>query len=155
MELNLNLFSLEDSSGRVLGNDDLRFFYYDIGLDNNSGTPVIYEDNEEVESFKLSRKLTIESVERDNLPSNFQEGKIHFVKYNDETDIEAFFRHMRNAFAHYHIKHCGDFFFMNDYRDEKCTQMSMIGKIKCDDLFNYCNLLFKQRESFINNNKTK
>ena len=155
MEQNLKFSSLEDSCGGVLGNDDLRFFYYDVGLDNLSGAPIIYKDNERKEAYKLSHKLTIEAVEQDNFPSNYQDGKIYFVKYNDETDLEAFFRHMRNAFAHYHIKHHGDFFFMNDYRDEKCTQMSMIGKIKCDDLFNYCNLLFKQREFYIDNNKTE
>ena len=155
MEQNLKFSSLEDSSGGVLGKDDLRFFYYDIGLDNLSGAPIIYKDNERIEAYKLSHKLTIEAVEQDSLPSNYQDGKIYFVKYDAETDIEAFFFFFCNAFAHYHIKHHGGFFFMNDYRDEKCTQMSMIGKIKCDDLFNYCNLLFKQREFFIDNNKTE
>ncbi len=147
MEQNLIFSSLKDSSSGVLSNDDLHFFYYDIGLDNHTGTPVIYKDNKETEAYKLSRKLTIEAVEQDKLPSNFQDGKICFVKYSNETDVEAFFRHMRNAFAHYNIKHHGDFFFMNDFYDEKCTKMSMIGKIKCNDLFNYCNLLLKQRES--------
>lgn len=149
----LNFACLEDSSNGVLSPDDLHFFYYDIGIDNESCMPVLYEENEEVKRYIDSKHLTIEIVERSNLPTDFQDGVIMFTTNGcDKSKIDALFRHLRNAFSHYHIKRQGEYFLMNDYYyDKKGNGMSMIGKIKCKDLFDYCYLLFKQRESYIDN----
>jgi len=142
-----------DSNNGVLSPNDLRFFYYDIGLDNLSGIPVVYEENEEANNFIISKHLTIDTVEKDLLPAEYQEGSILFTTgTSDKSKMDALFRHLRNAFSHYRINRCGDYFLMKDYNQS--GTMTMIGKIKCDDFFEYCYLLFKQREKFSNNQQT-
>lgn len=147
MEQNLIFSCLRDNSNGVLAPEDLHFFYYDVGLDSLTGIPSIYEDNEDVLSFIDSKKLEIKVVEQSILPTSFQDGHIYFIQEKcDKSKYDAFFRHLRNAFSHYHIAHQGDFFLMNDYHDKACNEMTMIGKIKCEDLMNLCFLLFGQRE---------
>ena len=153
MEHDLNLFVLEDHSDGVLNLNDLRFFYYDIGMDTLTGIPCLYVDNNEVISLKRNRKLVLKALEQSQLPETFQDNHIYFVQESsDKTEIDSFFRHLRNAFSHYHIHRYGEYFYMNDYYDNK--DITMVGKIKCNDLVDLCNLYFKQREELLNEKKT-
>ena len=58
-----------------------------------------------------------------------------------ETRAAAFIRHLRNAFAHYHIQRYGDNFYLKDTSGNKIT---MIGCIKIEDLKNLIYLFSKQ-----------
>lgn len=146
MEQNLIFSCLCDNSNGVLDVNDLRFFYYDIGLDNYTGSPAMYEKTKEVDDFITKRNLDIRGVDAGDLSTIFIDGQVLFtMKPNEISEYESLFRHLRNAFAHYHILRSGDYFFMNDYSDESCKVLSMTGKIKCDDLMELCNLFFDQR----------
>ena len=69
----LDFTILADSNNGVLSPNDLRFFYYDIGLDNLSGIPVVYEENEETYNFKIGKHLTIDAVEKNLLTPELKE----------------------------------------------------------------------------------
>lgn len=146
MERQLKFSCLSDSSNGVLSPDDLFFFYYGIGLDTLMGTPAIYQESNEIINFIRNRNLTIDAIEQDKLPSSFEEGKIYFVKYSTEDKYNSFYRHLRNAFAHYHINHSSNYYIMNDYSDDAGTKKTMIGKILCQDLKDLTDLFYKQRE---------
>lgn len=138
---------LEDNSDGILSAEDLGFFYYDIGIDVLTGYPSVYVKDNRINDFMDKRNLTIEAVERDAIPNVFEANKIFFVKgENDSSNEDAFFRHLRNAFAHYHITRKNDFFYMKDYFSNHNRQVSMIGMIKCVDLKKLCFMYFDQRE---------
>lgn len=89
---------------------------------------------------------------------SFAVGEIYFIREKKVQNIleskpMAFIRHLRNAFAHYHIREQQDYFLMKDYSNEKCRdeEMTMIGKIKQDDLKELCILLLKQGEMYNEN----
>ena len=146
MAQNLIFSCLCDGSTGVLGVDDLRFFYYDVGLDNFTGSPAMYGKTKEVDDFITKQNLDIRGVEALDLSTTFIDGQVLFTKMPSEaSDYEALFRHLRNAFAHYHILRKNDYFFMNDYSNESRKELSMTGKIKCDDLVELCYLFFDQR----------
>lgn len=102
----------------ILTPDDLRFFYYDIATDNITGLSKIYEWDDSVISFLETNKLTIEDC--DNINDSVDKNTILFTinkdkKDNDkETKPQAFFRHLRNAFAHYNIKRDKELFYIRD-----------------------------------------
>ena len=94
----------------------------------------------------IQKKRMADAIEQDKLPSSFEEGKIYFVKYSTEDKYNSFYRHLRNAFAHYHINHSSNYYIMNDYSDDAGTKKTMIGKILCQDLKDLTDLFYKQRE---------
>ena len=144
----------------VLSPDDLRFFYYDIATDNIIGFSKIYEWDDNVISFLETNKLTIEDCDiiEDNVDNNtiiFTIIKDKDKEGNDiETKPQAFFRHLRNAFAHYNIKRDNDFFYIRDINDNKTK---MLGVINCDLLKQFCFLFLDQREALLQSldNQTK
>jgi hypothetical protein len=85
-------------------------------MDTLNGIPCLYVDNNEVVSLKNNRQLVIKALEQSLLPKTFQDGHIYFVQEkSDKTEIDSLFRHLRNAFSHYHIHRHGEYFYMNDY----------------------------------------
>ena len=153
MEQNLKLDALLDDCGGVLAPEDLRFFYYDVALNHLSGGSAMYERNDKVKSFMNNKDLIIDEKEQAELPNDFETNRIYFT-VNEKLDGSidgALFRHMRNAFAHYNIRCQGEFFFMKDFETGKQIKMTMIGKVRCEDLHQFCFLLFDQRKLFDGN----
>lgn len=132
----------------VLTPDDLRFFYYDIATDSITGLSKIYEWDDAVISFLEINKLTIDDC--DIIEDNVENNIILFIINKDkngnyiETKPQAFFRHLRNAFAHYNIKRDNDLFYIRDIYDNKTK---MLGAINCDLLKQFCYLFLDQRET--------
>lgn len=142
------LWPFQSSKG-VLSPDDLCFFYYGVGLDTLEGIPSIYEDNNEIQEFIKERHLNLDSKEPSDLPTKFEDGHVYWLEGNcDNSKYDALFRHLRNAFAHYHIRHDGNYYFINDYN--KNGKMTMIGKIACQDLKDLISIFYTQRNDIEN-----
>jgi hypothetical protein len=150
MEQNLKLDALLDDCGGILAPEDLHFFYYDIALDHLSGRSAMYERTDKVKSFMSSKDLIIDEKEQSELPDDFETNRIYFTvnEKNDGSIDGALFRHLRNALAHFNVRCQGDFFLMKDFELGKQVKMTMIGKVRCEDLRQFCFLLFDQREQF-------
>lgn len=76
---------------------------------------------------------------------DFEDGKIFFLIESGETKVEAYYRHLRNAFAHFNINHHGNFYYMKDYYPNSKI-VTMIGKLMVEDLQQLCFLFSEQRE---------
>ncbi len=141
--------SLKTSSVGLLSNKDLHFFYYDIASDELTGASVVYDWSEEVQSFIEKKGLIIE-VKDGTLPPEFEEGTIFYkLKSPDESKAMAFFRHLRNAFAHYQVNRYNNDYYMKDVNTHLQRPVNtMIGRINCDDLQELCHLFLKQGELF-------
>lgn len=147
MEQQLEFSCLYDNSNGVLSPDDLLFFYYSVGLDTFMGIPAVFQETTEVTSFINTRNLTIEERDQDKLPTNYEDDHIYFIiEKCDKTKYDAFYRHLRNSFAHYRINRSGNYFIMKDCRSNNETQISMIGKIKERDLKDLTEIFYKQRQ---------
>lgn len=148
-DLEFNFLWNEPNSIGQLNPKDLHFFYYDVAAESLTNSPVLYEWNEKIEDFLSSNNMVIGDCEESLLQSKFFEcNKMFFKIGNDETKPEAFFRHLRNAFAHFNVNHDGDFYYIKDYKPNSTT-VTMIGKLKAQDLQQLCFLFFDQRENII------
>lgn len=132
------------SSG-VLNPEDLRFFYYDVGLETLTNAPAIYCWDEKTQSYVDSMQITIEFV-NGMIVGKFEKDKMICLQHENETKEESFFRHLRNAFAHYNIRRDGDYLFCKDI-DPKDNSTTMIGCIKGDFLKKLCFRFIDQRAS--------
>lgn len=141
--MELKFDCLYDRSRGILPPEYLKFLYYDICFDYMQGNPEIYKWDSEIEFYLHLHHLTIEPCEVSTLTETFEADKILFGVYPQETKPHAFFRHIRNAFAHFNINNRGDYFIM---MDNSGSQITMIGKIKYNDLKEICFLFFNQRE---------
>lgn len=156
--MNYSFSAIMPTSTGLLSPDDLHLFYYDIAIDSLTGSSIMYEWNEDIDSFIEQRHLTIEEC-KEKFPTEFESDKMYFSI--DETNLDeskamAFFRHLRNAFAHYHINRYGDYFYMKDiHKTTKKQKLSMIGKIKSEDLKDLCFLFIKQGEKYETTNLTE
>ncbi|MDE5789954.1 MAG: hypothetical protein K2H96_01825 [Muribaculaceae bacterium] len=138
----------------VLNADDLTFFYYDIGLDNLQGWPACYNWEAIVEEFK--GLLDIDTCTPSQIRSDFVQNKIRFtVSHRKDSDngskSAAFFRHLRNAFSHYHIVRERDNYVLTD----GTHITTMRGLVNAELLKKFCFRFFDKREKILNeiNNK--
>ena len=139
----------EPNSVGQLNPNDLHFFYYDVVAESLTKAPCLYEWDAKVESFLSERGMEVPSCTIEELREKvFEADKMFFSLADDETKPEAFFRHLRNAFAHFNLNHSGDYIYMRDYKKDGKT-VSMIGQLKMDDLKDLCFQFFDQRESII------
>lgn len=134
----------------VLNGDDLTFFYYDIGLDNLQGWPLFYDWDTVVEEFK--KELDIDACTSNQIGTQFVQNKIRFTvssqKNSDNgSKSAAFFRHLRNAFAHYHIVREGENFVLTD----GTKKTTMRGLVKAELLKKFCFRFFDIREKILTN----
>lgn len=142
----LDFTGLKDYYGGPLGPDDLSLFYYDIGFDKETGTSFIYQWSKEIEDYLQKNNAIIDSVEREDIPSDFVNNQILFSMYeNEDNKAVAFFRHLRNAFCHHHIGYSGDFFCMEDFDNNKGSHLTMKGKIDRNLFYGLIELFFKQK----------
>lgn len=136
----------------VLNGDDLKFFYYDICLDNLQGWPVVYDWDSVVEEFKDA--LDIDACDATQIGDDLVQNKIRFTVSNQQgpdkgSKSAAFFRHLRNAFAHYTIVREGKNYVLTD--GEKCKTMQ--GLINAELLKKLCFRFFDIREKLQNDNE--
>lgn len=134
----------------ILNGDDLIFFYYDIGLDNLQNCPLVYDWDIVVEEFK--GELDIDTCISNQISTDFVQNRIRFTVSNqkrsdDGSKCAAFFRHLRNAFAHYHVVREGENYVLTD-RTEKGTTMR--GLVDAELLKRFCYRLFDERGKILN-----
>lgn len=147
--LDMNFFIPEHFTTGVLNGDDLRFFYYDVGLENFQGWPEIYEWNAVIEEFRGS--LDIGSCVPDQMPLDYIQNHIRFTLLGQkesrmESEATAFFRHLRNAFAHYRIVRDGDNYILTDEAKHTTT---MLGMVNAELLKSFCFRLFEIRDKTV------
>lgn len=146
--LNYNFQWYRPWGNGILSLEDLRFFYYDIAKDNISGLSKMYEWNDTIKSFLEKNHLTIEECDNileDEINNNTILFKIRKNKNTGEykeTKAMSFFRHLRNAFAHYNIKCENNYYYIRDFDYKK--KITMIGAINCDLLRDLCFLFLSQ-----------
>lgn len=129
----------------ILSPDEVHFFYYDIMRDMEDNIQVIYDWNSEIEKFLNEKGIQVEEMENRTLPQNVEKNVMFFSMSQDETKPIAFFRHLRNAFTHHRIIHCGEYLHIEDIQGNDFT---MKGFIKFQDLKELCFLFFDQRTQF-------
>lgn len=141
-------FSFPKNTTGILNGDDLRFFYYDISSDYLQGWPKAYDWDAIVEEFR--GELDIDSCPPAQIGSEFVINKIRFtVSHRKDSDngskSYAFFRHLRNAFAHFQIVRSGDNYIISD-GDKKAT---MRGLVNANLLKKFCYRCFDIRQKII------
>lgn len=139
----------------ILNGDDLRFFYYDIGVDNLQRWSCVYDWDSVVEKFK--GKLDIDACTSHEIPNDFKLNNIRFTVSNkNEVDNNsksvAFFRHLRNAFAHYSVVREGENYVLTDIGESGFT---MHGFVNAELLKKFCFSFFDIRENIISDNENK
>lgn len=133
----------------VLSPDEVHFFYYDVMRDTENNCQTIYDWSNEIEKFLDEKGIIMEIKEKATLPQNVEKNELFFSTYQDESKPVAFFRHLRNAFAHHRITHRGEYIHIEDINGEVLT---MKGLVKYQDLQKICFLFFNQRSNFENMN---
>ncbi len=134
----------------VLNGEDLKFFYYEIGLDHFQGIPSVDDWDAVIGRFK--GQLEIEVCNASQIASEPSPNKIQFTvsnskKHDDGSRAAAFFRHLRNAFSHYRIVREGENFAMTDAENGKTT---MRGLVNAELLKEFCFCFFDTREEIQN-----
>ena len=136
---------LEDSSEGLLDSEDVRLFYYGVGVDSEL-EQFVYCWDENVETYVKENKIVIDDCVAASIPSTFSENVILFTmgdKFHGNK-AAALFHHLRDAFAHYHIRLSGEYYCMKDLRDEGKT-ITMIGKIHRKKFEGLLEEFFKQK----------
>lgn len=134
-----------------LTGEDLSFFYNCIGWETLQRWPLIYDWEAIEEEFK--GKINFEPQKGNpNIKDVFIENNIRFhINNNPNSDnglsAVAFFRHLRNAFAHYRIVHEDDWYYITD-KNTKGT-ITMKGKVNTQLLFDFCYKLYALKEEMI------
>ena len=129
------------SGDGILSPEDLKLFYYEVGLSSQMGQADIYVWNNEIDDFLNQVGVVVNVCPDGTITNQYTENVISISLSMGETKGVALFRHLRNAFAHYHIQRYGDNFYLKDTSGNKIT---MIGCIKIEDLKNLIYLFSKQ-----------
>lgn len=132
----------------ILSPNEVHFFYYDVMRDMGDNTQAIYEWNDEIEKFLNGKGIKVEVMEKGTIPQTVEKDVMFFSTAQDESKPKAFFRHLRNAFAHHQIVHCGEDIQCEDIQGNVFT---MKGLVKFQDLKELCFLFFDQRTKFEEN----
>lgn len=145
----MNFFIPEHCTNGTLNGDDLNFFYYDIGMENLQGWPEVYDWDSIVEEFEGI--LDIDSCTYVVIDDKLVQNKIRFTVSNQKdsdngSKSAAFFRHLRNAFAHYQVVREGDNYILMDRIQNNIT---MRGLINAELLMKFCFRFFDMREKLI------
>lgn len=125
----------------ILSPDDLKLFYYEVGLSSQMGQTEIYEWNKEIDEYLKKVGAVVDVCLDGTITNHYVDNTISMTQKPGETKGVAFFRHLRNAFAHYHIQRYGDFYYLKDSNGNKTT---MIGCISTEDIKSLISLFDKQ-----------
>lgn len=134
-----------------LTGEDLNLFYYDICTDVALQNPMMYDWNETMKDF--SNEIDIAFCSKDDMPDVVIENQIRLTKctLDKGSNAMAFFRHLRNAFAHFEVRCKGEWVIIKDWNPKDKTQKyTFIGKIKTKTLRSICFRFFDQREKIFN-----
>lgn len=143
-------FNFSQTSSGVLNPEDLSFFYYGVGLDTMTNVPVLFNWDEDIQSYIDSKKMTIDGIKEQDvkaLEDKFEKDKLLFIVRKNETKEESLFRHLRNAFVHYNIRREGDYFLCKDI-DPRDNSIKMIGYVNGADLKELCSHFYNQRAEY-------
>ena len=130
-EKELKFSCLKDSYLGQLPPDDVKLFYYDIGLESQMKSfPYLWEEG--MNDFCKKNKISIQEVQKgSSLPLEVSKNEVYFTEYYEKKIKQdkaiAFLYHLRNAFAHYRITLVYNSYF---FRDEINGKTTMIGKIE-------------------------
>ena len=127
--------------------EDLKFFYYDIAYETQLGEPRFYDWKKVLSEF--SGLIEVECCDQSKISNQLTDNKIQYTISNDDSgEAEAFFRHLRNSFAHFSIFRDGEFFIIQDSNGKKLT---MNGKINAELLVQFCYRLKDLHSEFLDN----
>ena len=145
-QINFDFSCLKDHYSGLLSPEDVFLFYYDIGIDVETGNSVIYNWDHDVEKYLADNKIVIDDCNMDEIPCQVSENQIFFslCKEDESNKAISFFRHLRNAFSHYHIGLSGDFYNIKDTLSDGKT-VTMIGKIHRDAFKCLLEVFYKQK----------
>lgn len=135
----------------VLSEEECHFFYYDIIRNQEDNIRFVYDWNEDIQDYLDSKGIVIEVREENDLPETVEKNRLYFaiIEKDEKNKAIAFFRHLRNAFAHLQIVREGEYMNITDgfwegEEENKHFEKTMIGQIKYEDLKELCFLFFKQ-----------
>ena len=129
------------SGDGILSPEDLKLFYYEVGLSSQMGEVDIYAWDNEIDEFLNQVGVVVNVCPNGTITNQYTENAISMSLSTGETKGVALFRHLRNSFAHYHIQRFGDFFYL---KDTSGNMVTMIGCIKIEDLKSLIFLFSKQ-----------
>ena len=142
-------YTFEIINKEMLSPEEVHFFYYDVMRNTEDTIQSIYEWNEDIEESLNKKGLTIKDMNKGTLPLNIETNVLFFSISPNESKPIAFFRHLRNAFAHHQIVRYGDYLKIKDVSGNDVT---MIGLLKYQDVKELCFLFFDQKTKFEANN---
>lgn len=143
----------------ILSAEEVHFFYYDIMRNQEDGIQCVYDWNNDIQDYLDSKGIVMEVREINDFPEIMEKNRLYFTvdKSDKNNKAVAFFRHLRNSFAHFRIVREDEYLNITDgsWKGEegnKHFERTMIGQIKYEDLKELCFLFFKQRDKFIAEN---
>lgn len=143
----LDFSGLTNAYGGPLPPKDVSLFYYDICFDHATGNTFVYEWTKEIQDYLDGNGIVIKDCPVDAIPQSFESNKIFFslIKSDEDNKAVAFFRHLRNTFAHYSIGYNGDYICMEDHETFGNHRPTMRGKIKYKFFEELVSIFFKQK----------
>lgn len=130
----------------VLDPDDVKFFYYSVGIENNDSLMAVVNWSD-VEAFAKEKGINVSELqcEDDNIANG--EIKLTTLSAKRENFSESLIRHLRNAFSHYRIVRIGDNYRIRDYNGQT---LSMIGNVNAEALKEVVLHIIDTKEKFRN-----
>lgn len=131
---------------------DLKFFYYDVGVEqiDNLIHAVKISDNE-IATFIKNHNIIIEKVDKNEIISkdftNINVNQIILKCLDNENEVMALIRHLRNAFAHYRIRKKDNIFFINDFMPNQ-IDLTMLACIEDKLLYELVHQIIYIKEEF-------
>ncbi len=151
-------FTFPEEATGYLSPDNVHFFYYTIAKIELEKEACLYEWNDEIINYLNAKGIIIEEKNQGDIPTYYEKDKILFtigkkVDGVKESKSMAFIRHLRNAFAHYHISEFNDYFLIKDCKNDSSPdeELTLIGKIKVKDLKEICFILQSNVENYKEN----
>ena len=135
-----------------LNENDLKFFYYDVGLEQiDNLTHIVKISDNEISTFVKKYNIIIEKVDNNETISrdltNIGINQIVLKCMDKENEAMAIIRHLRNAFAHYRIRKNENLFFINDFMPNQ-TDITMLACIEDKLLYELVHLIVYIKEEF-------
>ena len=154
----------------VLRGEMIEYFYRNIAFESVKRGSIILVDDKDFFCFANRCSLNIKKCKDIEIPNEVPDNTIIFsiVKKKrgrhktKESMAVAFFRHLRNAFAHFLVYEDGNYLIMCDEKKKGRTCLNkkcMVGRIEYSTLKEFCdNLLFKAgciKDEIDNSNNTE
>ena len=152
-------YTMPEYKKSILSAEEVHFFYYDIMRNQEDSIQYVYDWNNDIQEYLDSKGIVMEVREINDFPRILEKNRLYFtVDKNDKNNkAVAFFRHLRNAFAHFRIVREGEYLNITDgswkgKEKDKYLEETMTGLIKYEDLKGLCFLFSKQGDKYIEEN---